>query len=187
MLPDTGERYLSTPLFEDIPVEMTDEEIEISKSTPSCRFDARQPVAVDDEEATEVAAPADAVAFLNETLGDYDHPVVMFSHEWCEFCWSVRKMFALYEIPYVSVDLDSVAYQQDNKGGKIRAALREKTGSKTIPQIFIGGQYVGGATELFDSKKEGSLAELLDQNKVIYNKEVDVDPYTFLPGWLHRR
>ena len=26
MLPDTGERYLSTPLFEDIPVEMTDEE-----------------------------------------------------------------------------------------------------------------------------------------------------------------
>ena len=26
MLPDTGERYLSTPLFEDIPVEMTSEE-----------------------------------------------------------------------------------------------------------------------------------------------------------------
>jgi len=35
MLPDTGERYLSTPLFESIPVEMTDEEIAISKSTPT--------------------------------------------------------------------------------------------------------------------------------------------------------
>jgi cysteine synthase A len=34
MLPDTGERYLSTPLFADIPVVMTDEEIEIAKSTP---------------------------------------------------------------------------------------------------------------------------------------------------------
>jgi len=35
MLPDTGERYLSTPLFADIPVEMTDEELAISNSTPS--------------------------------------------------------------------------------------------------------------------------------------------------------
>ena len=34
MLPDTGERYLSTPLFADIPADMTAEEIEISKSTP---------------------------------------------------------------------------------------------------------------------------------------------------------
>jgi cysteine synthase A len=34
MLPDTGERYLSTPLFADIPVDMTEEEIAISRSTP---------------------------------------------------------------------------------------------------------------------------------------------------------
>jgi cysteine synthase A len=34
MLPDTGERYLSTPLFADVPVDMTEEEIAILKSTP---------------------------------------------------------------------------------------------------------------------------------------------------------
>lgn len=34
MLPDTGERYLSTPLFEEIPAEMTEEEVAISRSTP---------------------------------------------------------------------------------------------------------------------------------------------------------
>ena len=34
MLPDTGERYLSSPLFEGIPEEMTEEEIALSKSTP---------------------------------------------------------------------------------------------------------------------------------------------------------
>jgi cysteine synthase A len=38
MLPDTGERYLSTPLFADIPTDMTDEEIKISNSTPGNRF-----------------------------------------------------------------------------------------------------------------------------------------------------
>jgi cysteine synthase A len=35
MLPDTGERYLSTPLFADISIDMTEEELEISHSTPS--------------------------------------------------------------------------------------------------------------------------------------------------------
>jgi cysteine synthase A len=35
MLPDTGERYLSTPLFGDIPAEMTDEERAIARSTPT--------------------------------------------------------------------------------------------------------------------------------------------------------
>ena len=34
MLPDTGERYLSTPLFADIPADMTEEEQRIFKSTP---------------------------------------------------------------------------------------------------------------------------------------------------------
>lgn len=34
MLPDTGERYLSTPLFEDIPADMNEEELAISASTP---------------------------------------------------------------------------------------------------------------------------------------------------------
>lgn len=38
MLPDTGERYLSTPLFGDISVDMTEEEVRISRSTPSCQF-----------------------------------------------------------------------------------------------------------------------------------------------------
>jgi len=34
MLPDTGERYLSTPLFADVPTDMTEEELEIFRSTP---------------------------------------------------------------------------------------------------------------------------------------------------------
>jgi cysteine synthase len=38
MLPDTGERYLSTPLFADIAVDMTPEELEISRSTPGAQL-----------------------------------------------------------------------------------------------------------------------------------------------------
>jgi cysteine synthase A len=38
MLPDTGERYLSTPLFADVGVDMNDEELKISRSTPTAQF-----------------------------------------------------------------------------------------------------------------------------------------------------
>jgi cysteine synthase A len=40
MLPDTGERYLSTPLFADIPTDMTEEEIAISRSSPVAQMGA---------------------------------------------------------------------------------------------------------------------------------------------------
>jgi cysteine synthase len=39
MLPDTGERYLTTPLFEGIPEEMTDEETALSRSTPGFQME----------------------------------------------------------------------------------------------------------------------------------------------------
>ncbi|HZT47288.1 MAG TPA: cysteine synthase A [Hyphomicrobiaceae bacterium] len=38
MLPDTGERYLSTPLFANVPADMTPEELQISRSTPGAQF-----------------------------------------------------------------------------------------------------------------------------------------------------
>jgi cysteine synthase A len=40
MLPDTGERYLSTPLFANVPADMTEEELAISRSTPAAQFGA---------------------------------------------------------------------------------------------------------------------------------------------------
>jgi cysteine synthase A len=38
MLPDTGERYLSTPLFEGIEVDMNEDEVSVSQSTPFAQF-----------------------------------------------------------------------------------------------------------------------------------------------------
>ena len=190
MLPDTGERYLSTPLFDGIIDDMTEEEVQISQSTPNYHFaSAPPPPPVDDnaEEETGAAAPADAVEFFDEATNDSDSPVVLFALEWCEFCWSVRKMFADYEIPYRSIDLDSVAYQDGNKGGNIRKVIEQRTGLKTIPQIYVGGKHVGGASETFDAVKDGSFQKMLEENSVTWNKGIDTDPYSFLPGWLHSR
>ena len=188
MLPDTGERYLSTPLFDGISEDMNAEETEISRSTPNFHFhSAAAPTPADDEAEPSAEAPPDALEFLDQATHDPENPVVLFALEWCEFCWSVRKMFAEYEIPYRSIDLDSVAYQDDNQGGKIRKAIEQRTGLKTIPQIYVGGKHVGGASETFDACRDGSLAKMLEENNVSWNRSVDTDPYSFLPGWLHRR
>jgi cysteine synthase A len=189
MLPDTGERYLSTPLFDGITDDMNEEEVKISQSTPNYHFASAPPPPPpsDDVEKTVEAAPADAVEFFDEVTSDSASPVVLFALEWCEFCWSVRKMFAEYEIPYRSVDLDSVAYQEGNKGGNIRKVIEQRTGLKTIPQIYVGGKHVGGASETFDAVKDGSFQQMLEENSVAWNKGIDTDPYSFLPGWLHSR
>ena len=111
----------------------------------------------------------------------------MFALKWCEFCWAVRKLFADRNIPYRSIDLDSVVYQTDNLGGEIRAALTERTGMPTIPQVFVGGEFVGGCTEVFDAYREKQLQGLLANAEVSYDRNDEVDPYQFMPGWLHAR
>ncbi len=96
-------------------------------------------------------------------------------------------MFADFAIPYRAVDLDSVEYQKDDWGGQIRAALRARTSWNTIPQIFVGNEFVGGATDAFDAWKDGSLQALLEKNSVDYAPKESADPYSFLPTWLHPR
>ncbi len=185
MIPDTGERYLSTPLFADISETMTAEEEAIAASTPGYRFGG--PSAPAPAAAAAPPAKPEALALVQDMVADPDTPVVMFALEWCEFCWSVRKLFGEAGIDYRSVDLDSVPYQKDGLGGDIRAALREMTGAPTIPQIFVGGQHIGGATETFDAFNDGSLKALLTEHGVAFNAAMTRDAYGFLPNWLHPR
>ncbi|UCH39335.1 MAG: cysteine synthase A [Gammaproteobacteria bacterium] len=193
MLPDTGERYLSTPLFDDIEEEMDEEEMAISRSTGGFRFDITETETeeiADDDEAI-AAAPAEldpaALAEVEATLAENPGKVVMFSLEWCEFCWSVRKMMDSCGIPYITVDLDSVAYQDNDRGGKILEVLTARNDWPTIPQIYLGDEFVGGATDLFDVGKAGELAGKLDAQNIPYNDNIKRDPYSYLPAWLHPR
>ncbi len=184
MLPDTGERYMSTPLFDEVAAEMNAEEMAISRSTAGYRFDrptaavqSTQPLTVDSVTAQ----------WLQSLLADTQQPVVMFALEWCEFCWSVRKLFDRLGVAYRSVDVDAVEFQAGNRGGIIREWLRQQTQSVTLPQIFIGGQYAGGCTDLFDAFQQGALQRTLQEVGVQPDQVPGLDPYTLLPGWLHPR
>ena len=185
MLPDTGERYLSTPLFENIGEDMNADELALSQSTPGYRFDQAQGCAI--PPAPRVAVPLDASAgrFVEQLIDE--EPVLLFALEWCEFTWSARKLFTRLGVAYRSIDLDSVEYQDEDRGGKIRAALAERLGSPTIPQIFIGGCHIGGATELFDAMREGRMQALFRENGIAFDESADFDPYELMPKWLQPR
>lgn len=186
MLPDTGERYLSTPLFADIAADMDEAEQSISASTPGFRFD--QPAAP----APAAAAPPpetdpESESYVAAVIADAQAPVVMFALEWCEFCWSVRRLFERLEIPCRVLSVDSVEFQVNDRGGRIRAVLRRRTGSPTIPQVFIGGRLVGGCTEVFEAYQNGTLQAQLAAVGLQPRDVGELDPHALLPAWLHSR
>ena len=184
MLPDTGERYQSTALFEDIKEDMNEAETALSRSTPSCRFEpttrSPQPITV-----PHIQPDFAASRFVSEQVEN--QLVVMFALEWCEFCWSVRKLFTAMGVPFESIDLDAVTYQQDDRGGRIRKVLQQRLGQSTIPQLFIGGDHMGGCSELFDAYRDGSLQMRLRHIGVTFNETLEIDADRLLPQWLHPR
>jgi cysteine synthase len=184
MLPDTGERYQSTPLFDDIATDMSEEELELARSTPNHRFD--KPVVVPQPTVEDAPITPEVRAFVQATIENPDTPVVVFALSWCEFTWGVRKLFERCGIAYRAIDLDSVEYQQDDLGTRVRAALVERTGVATIPQIFVGKTLIGGAMDTFHAFAEGRLQNLLESNKVAFQDTVGDKLYTLLPGWSQR-
>jgi cysteine synthase A len=111
----------------------------------------------------------------------------MFALEWCEFCWSVRKFLSAMGIEYHSIDLDSVALQSDDRGSKIRDVLAVELGVPTIPQIYIGGEHIGGATELFNAFNNGELQKQLQNLNLPFDDSDISDVNSFLPQWQQPR
>ena len=80
--------------------------------------------------------------------------ILMYSTAVCPYCVRAEQLLrskGVIDIEKVRVDLDSTR----------RAEMMERTGRRTVPQIFIGDTYVGGCDELYDLEHQGRLNELL--------------------------
>jgi cysteine synthase A len=164
---------------------MTAEELAIAQSTPHHRFDKEPDVPA--KRSLAAAATPESEAFVREVLADSERPVVLFALTWCEFTWGVRKLFARCGIRYRAVDIDSVAYQKDNLGERIRSALNARAGVSTIPQVFVGGTLVGGAEETFAAFASGELQRLFTEHGVAFEDTVGDTLYSLMPGWAQKR
>jgi glutaredoxin 3 len=80
--------------------------------------------------------------------------VRMYSTGMCPFCQMAERLLAskgIDNINKIRVDLDP---------GK-RTEMMDRTGRRTVPQIYIGETHIGGYEELADLDRAGKLDELL--------------------------
>ncbi len=80
--------------------------------------------------------------------------VVMYSSGVCPYCSMAERLLkakGIDEIEKIRIDLDP---QQ-------RTLMMEKTGRRTVPQIYIGDTHVGGFDDLSALDREGKLDSLL--------------------------
>lgn len=80
--------------------------------------------------------------------------VLMYCTEVCPYCVRAERLLrakGVAEIDKIRVDLQP----------ELRVAMVEKTGRRTVPQIYIGTYHVGGYDDLAALEHSGELAKLL--------------------------
>ncbi len=80
--------------------------------------------------------------------------VLMYSTAVCPYCVRAEQLLlrkGVKDIEKVRVDLQP----------ELREEMTQKTGRRTVPQIYIGTTYVGGFDELFSLDQQGALDALL--------------------------
>ena len=72
----------------------------------------------------------------------------------CPFCESAERLLAEKgaRVEKIRVDLEPAR----------RAEMTQRSGRRTVPQIWIGGRHVGGCDELYALEREGKLDPLLE-------------------------
>lgn len=71
------------------------------------------------------------------------NPIFVASKSYCPYCKATKARFAQLGVePYV-IELDEV-----EDGDEIQAALLELSSQRTVPNIFIGGEHIGGNSDL---------------------------------------
>ena len=90
--------------------------------------------------------------------------VVVFTMEECRYCINVKKFFDDQNILYREVVIDPEA-----NGMKIYEQLTAKVNRTSVPQVFVGGQHIGGCDDTLAKHKEGTLLSLVRGHSYDYD------------------
>jgi glutaredoxin 3 len=78
--------------------------------------------------------------------------ITVYTTEPCSFCTRAKQLLTTRELPF-----DEVNLSKDPEG---RAALSQRTGMMSFPQVIVGSETVGGFMELVAADRSGLLGEL---------------------------
>ncbi|MEJ2531667.1 MAG: glutaredoxin 3 [Halioglobus sp.] len=79
--------------------------------------------------------------------------VIMYSTRFCPYCIRARYLLESKNVSYTDIGVDA---RPD-----LRREMMERSGRHTVPQIWIGGQHVGGYDDLARLEQQGRLDALL--------------------------
>jgi glutaredoxin 3 len=79
--------------------------------------------------------------------------IVMYVTGWCPYCQRARGLFEKKGLEVTEINVD--------EDGKLREEMAARSGRRTVPQIFIGDQHVGGCDDLFGLDGSGELDRLI--------------------------
>jgi glutaredoxin 3 len=82
--------------------------------------------------------------------------VVVFSKSSCPFCKKTKALFDAKKVDYMLYELN-----QMDDGAAIQDALLDISGQRTVPNVFINGEHLGGNSEVQAANDSGKLDELL--------------------------
>ncbi|XP_064422400.1 thioredoxin reductase 3 [Latimeria chalumnae] len=95
--------------------------------------------------------------------------VMVFSKSTCPYCDRVKELFKSLEVEYHTVELDLA-----EDGSSIQEMLKEMTGQKTVPNVFVSKIHVGGCDKTIAAHKGGLLQKLLDDDHSKYDYDLIV-------------
>jgi glutaredoxin 3 len=70
-------------------------------------------------------------------------PIFIASKSYCPYCTKTKNLINLITKEAYIIELDNL-----EDGGEIQAALAELTGQRTVPNVFIGGEHIGGNSDV---------------------------------------
>ncbi len=79
--------------------------------------------------------------------------VLVYSTDFCPYCTRAKLLLKKRSIPYTEIDVSSDSEK--------RAWLVATTRRRTVPQIFIDGQPIGGSDELHELDRSGKLSAMM--------------------------
>jgi glutaredoxin 3 len=82
-----------------------------------------------------------------------EQKVVIYSTGWCPYCTRARELLRSKGVEFEEIDVDARP--------EARAEMTERSGRRTVPQIFIGATHVGGCDDLHALEASGRLDTLL--------------------------
>jgi glutaredoxin 3 len=86
-------------------------------------------------------------------MSDPTPDIVVYSTGWCPYCVRARALLERKGLPFREIKVDEDPAERE-------AMLTRSGGRRTVPQIFIGEQHVGGFDELYALDKSGQLDAL---------------------------